>query len=1749
MRVIILTFLIFSLNYSFAQGGWCTSTSISVGNCGSGTTSIANSSSQFDSSCPGDESSEGFFWLEDISQGSEYEFVVTSLNGSDIAISVFGVDGGSCNSNITEISCSDDLTNGIEQLTATLSGNDYYYLQIYTVDGSSGASYLACYDESSSSGGGGTGGGSGTLPTVQDCDGAIAVCQDTYSESTAFSGQGNFPDEIDGNVSCLESGEKNSVWYIFTTQSAGNICFDITPNDINDDYDWAVYNITNSPCSEIATNPAMEVSCNFSGASGITGANGSGDINDEPCIPVTANQTYVINVSQFSTSTNGYEIDFSNSTANMWDSSPPEFSGVTSPPTGASSLEFYFSENVDCSTIDDTDFTLSGPGGPYTLSNVTGSICSLGGAYEDVYSADVSPPLTLDGTYDICLVSGSGIINDICGNQAVPACYNFVIANNPICPTIDPISDLTVCESFTFPAILGSDLTGSEAYYTGVGGTGTQYNIGDAYTNEGSITLYAYDGTTGCDDQESFILTLVSTAFTSSSNPTSCGSNNVDITVSISSGSSLLDITIDNGVDPSQSNSTGLFPNVTSGTYNITVSDPINDLTNTCQSNSSTIFSGSNPLVIDQITPTATSCGADNGSISITLSSSGTGTITYTVDDGVNPAIQNTTGTLTNLPTGTYAVTVEDVAGCQLTENINVASSPLFAVDGSISKIDDYCGNGNGEIGIPISGGVADYTFQIDNGVDPLQTHTTSSTSHTFTGLNVGTYDVTIEDINGCLLNETVILDDKLISIANVPLLQTTCGEDNGEISVAVTGGQFPFEIAVNGPGTFDPSNPIGPFTDLSPGTYAVTVTDANGCEDVSVEQILSSVAPSINSLNITSTSCGDPNGELEVVVSSGTPSYSITIDNGVDPPENNTTGLFTSLNPGTYSVLVEDAALCQVNSNAVITTSDVFAISASKVDATCGDPNGQIGVSVLSGGTSPITYTIDNGVISKSNTTGGFDLLYSGVYSVTAENADGCLATESITLSDNVVLIDLVTPTPTSCGDQNGEILIQASGGTTPYIFSVDNGVNTPPSSNSIGEFTSLPNGTYSCIVTDGIGCQQTSSVDVLPSSAPNFNLINPQATTCGDPNGLLEVGVTSGSPGYTISIDNGIDAPPSANSTGLFSDLPPGTYSIIVEDALGCTNSGNTIIDSSEPLVIDVATDSASCGNANGQISISVINGGTAPYSYTISENGNSQSNFTGNFVLVPSADYTISVEDAKNCVSSVSATVHDTTLSWESVLVENITCFADIDGQIIISLPSGSGEANFSINNGFTTQPSGEFNNLQPGTYNIMVENTYGCTVDSTVIVNSPEEFGYIPHFTADTIVCIGGTVSSLMEITGGTGAITYNWSQGVSVGNPSNYQPISNGVISVYGVDENGCVSQITSQSISLYSPLNVTVSSADEKICEGDSTFISAVASGGIGAPYIYNWNNGIPDTSSYYVKPTDTTDYILNLSDGCESPAALASVVVNVNTLQDVDFISSAREGCIPFTVDFAELLEAYNGSCTWDFGDLNSSTNCQNVSHLYNSVGCYDVSLTVVDSNNCTKEVKKIEEICAYETPVADFVNDRDVLSLLEPELSLINESMSADQYIWSIGDGVSTVTYNSEDLDFTFKNYEPGDYTVCLEALTNPGCTDTLCRAIKLTDNYLFYMPSSFTPDSDGINDEFGPVMNGVADNYVFNVYNRWGEVVFTSTEDIPMWTGDYNNNGVLCPMGVYVWKIELLDQVNDIYKEYIGNVTMVR
>ncbi len=272
-------------------------------------------------------------------------------------------------------------------------------------------------------------------PTNQDCLNAIPICQNIYSTTVSYSGEGTFPNEINNGSSCLGSGELNDVWYTFTVQASGNLNFMITPNNSADDYDWAVYNLTNNSCNDILTNPGLEVSCNFSATPGITGPNGGSTMTSQPAsgtphnqvVPVIVGQTYVVNVSNFSSTQNGYTINFGASSATIFDNIPPQIVSVSNPGCGGNTLTVTFSENILCNTVQASDFSFTGPGGPYTVTNVSSVACSQGAQYDNVFTFTIAPNISAAGIYTANLV---GPVTDLCGNVAIfPASLPFTVGS------------------------------------------------------------------------------------------------------------------------------------------------------------------------------------------------------------------------------------------------------------------------------------------------------------------------------------------------------------------------------------------------------------------------------------------------------------------------------------------------------------------------------------------------------------------------------------------------------------------------------------------------------------------------------------------------------------------------------------------------------------------------------------------------------------------------------------------------------------------------------------------------------------------------------------------------------------------------------------------------------------------------------------------------------------------------------------------------------------------------------------------------------------------------------------------------------------------------------------------------------------------------------------------------------------------------------------------------------------------------
>lgn len=269
-------------------------------------------------------------------------------------------------------------------------------------------------------------------PTDQDCLGAIPVCTGFYTQVNAYSGTGNYPMEIPTSGSCpgncLSSGEKNCVWYYVTVQSDGLMGFVVTPNQGSDDYDWAVYDLTNNRCEDIFSMAGqLQASCNYSGTSGPTGPNGNSTQSCQGAggtpfcamIPVQEGEIYVINISQFSVSPHGYSLDFSMSTAQIYDDVAPFVEEVYDDEvSGCSTNEIgiLFSENVTCSMVAPSAFEITGPGGPYTITDVYGISCDVGGTWEKEFILTVDPPFASNGDYNLHVNSTFPAIVDACNN-------------------------------------------------------------------------------------------------------------------------------------------------------------------------------------------------------------------------------------------------------------------------------------------------------------------------------------------------------------------------------------------------------------------------------------------------------------------------------------------------------------------------------------------------------------------------------------------------------------------------------------------------------------------------------------------------------------------------------------------------------------------------------------------------------------------------------------------------------------------------------------------------------------------------------------------------------------------------------------------------------------------------------------------------------------------------------------------------------------------------------------------------------------------------------------------------------------------------------------------------------------------------------------------------------------------------------------------------------------------------------------
>ncbi|HIP31208.1 MAG TPA: PKD domain-containing protein, partial [Crocinitomicaceae bacterium] len=427
-------------------------------------------------------------------------------------------------------------------------------------------------------------------------------------------------------------------------------------------------------------------------------------------------------------------------------------------------------------------------------------------------------------------------------------------------------------------------------------------------------------------------------------------------------------------------------------------------------------------------------------------------------------------------------------------------------------------------------------------------------------------------------------------------------------------------------------------------------------------------------------------------------------------------------------------------------------------------------------------------------------------------------------------------------------------------------------------------------------------------------------------------------------------------------------------------------------------------------------------------------------------------------------------------------------------------------------------------------------------STVVVN--------PLPTASVVnngpICSGE--DALFTITGTVGAtVTYN----LGVGNITTVLTGGTSIISVPGattnqtmtislVDDGTCTQNLNLSSMVVVNPLPSIYAGVDAAICEGDNITLTAVNPGNAAIA----WNNGVVNSNPF--SPIATTTYTVTATDanGCINTD---DVTITVNPNPIVLFSGDVLSGCEPLEVVFANLTVGNSVNCSWDYGDGFTGTGCNTTSHIYASNGSYDVTLNVIDDNGCAASLTYTDYITVHEQAIANFEADEFENDLLDSEVGFTNTSTSADSYSWDFGDG-SPSDFNTNP-DHTFPSDEPASYAVTLIAYTAFGCNDTITRIISIDDVLIFYVPNTFTPDNDELNQRFLPVFTSGYDPYDYHltIFNRWGEVVFESYDSAFGWDGTYH--GKLVQDGTYTWKIDFKETMTDKRHSKTGHVNVIR
>lgn len=494
-------------------------------------------------------------------------------------------------------------------------------------------------------------------------------------------------------------------------------------------------------------------------------------------------------------------------------------------------------------------------------------------------------------------------------------------------------------------------------------------------------------------------------------------------------------------------------------------------------------------------------------------------------------------------------------------------------------------------------------------------------------------------------------------------------------------------------------------------------------------------------------------------------------------------------------------------------------------------------------------------------------------------------------------------------------------------------------------------------------------------------------------------------------------------------------------------------------------------------------------------------------------------------------------NTALTYNGTLITGAVYNWNLSGAAIVS---GSGAGPYTLN--WTTPGN------KPVSLSVTANGCTSSTQTSTVSVNQTPT----SQFIAPGPYCAGQDIT--VTYTGNaTAAATYNWNfNGAVITSGSaqgpyqiNWPATGNDQISLT-VIENTCTSTVSNQNITVNAIPTANFTVPAPQCFSNNSYSFNGTGTFGAGATFAWSFPGANPAVSTQqnptgivFSAPGNFPVSFTITENGCSN----TPLVQNVGVLAQptVNFSSTPVSGCNPLTVTFSNTTTPAGGlNAIWDFGNGAGDTSLT-PTYTYPDAGVYTVTLIMTD-NFCGDTLTLTNYITVYQTPTAGFQLNPDRVFIDNPYIQVTDLSQNANFWSYTSTDGQS---FSSADFTMEFSN--PGTYTIEQFVSTVNGCVDSTTAEVIVEPITLAFVPNTFTPNEDDVNDSWKPILSYIK-NYQVRIFDRWGDLLYYGDDIYKGWNGRVNNSGTMVKSGQYFYKIEYVD-AQGVDKELYGTVNLVR